>query len=214
MEVLKAADIKAFLTNMAKLMQEKKDELTELDSVIGDGDLGLTMSKGFAKVAETVGELDEADVGTILMKSGMAMAAAVPSTMGTLMATGLMRGGKAVQGKEEIGLPELAELMQAFVNGIMTRGKAKVGDKTILDSLYPAAEALKTAVKSGKTLAEGVSVAYQEAVAGLEATREMVSQHGKAACFQEKTRGKQDPGATVGMYLLKALAETVQQTSG
>lgn len=206
MEVLTAVEIKAFLQRMATLVQEQKDELTQLDSVIGDGDLGLTMTKGFTAIAESVETLEEEDVGKLLAKAGMVIASAAPSTMGTLMATGLMRGGKAVQGKSQINLTDLAALFQAFVGGIMDRGKAKPGDKTVLDALYPAAMALQSAADAEKSLAEGIQEAFQAACDGLEQTKKLISQHGKAACFQEKTLGHQDPGATVGMLLFKALA--------
>lgn len=127
--------------------------------------------------------------------------------MGTLMGTGFMRAGKAVAGKQAVSLADVAAMMDAFVEGIMARGKAKPGDKTVLDALHPAAEALKAAAGSGQSLAEGLAAAYRAAEQGLEATKDMVAQHGKAACFQEKTLGKPDPGATVGMLLVKALAE-------
>lgn len=209
MDALNGQDIKQILANMADLMEEKKNELGELDQVIGDGDLGLTMSKGFRAVADVLASLEERDVGKILGKAGMVMASAVPSTMGTLMGTGLMRSGKAAMGKEEVGLNDLAAMMNDFVEGLMARGKAKPGDKTIIDAMYPAAEALKAAAGEGKTLAAGLEAACTVAQQGLEATKRMISQHGKAACFQERTLGKQDPGATVGMWLMKVFADYV-----
>lgn len=207
MDKLNAQDLKRILVQMASLMEEKRDELGELDQVIGDGDLGLTMSKGFRAVAETVAGLDETDIGKLLGKAGMTMASTVPSTMGTLMGTGLLRGGKAAMGKTEVGLPDLAAMFGDFVQGLIDRGKAKPGEKTIIDALLPAAEALKAAAGAGRPLTEGLRAAAAAAGAGLEATKEMISQHGKAACFQEQTLGKQDPGATVGFYLVKVFAD-------
>ncbi|HHW13505.1 MAG TPA: dihydroxyacetone kinase subunit L [Firmicutes bacterium] len=207
METLNGQDFKRILANLAGLMEEKKDELTELDGVIGDGDLGITMSKGFRAVADALAGLEETDVGKLLGKAGTIMASAVPSTMGTLMATGLMRSGKAAMGKQEVGLADLAAMMGDFVEGLMARGKAQPGDKTIIDALHPAAEALKAAAAAGKTLAEGLAEAKAAAFAGLEATKGMISQHGKAACFQEKTLGRQDPGATVGAWFIQAFAD-------
>lgn len=207
MDALNGQDVKNILFAMANLMAAKKDELGELDGVIGDGDLGLTMSKGFRAVAEALAALPETEMGKILGKAGMVMAAAVPSTMGTLMGTGLMRMGKAAQGKQEVGLSDLAAMLGEAVEGLMARGKSKPGDKTIIDALAPASEALKTAAGEGKTLAEGLALAYRAAQGGLEATKQMISQHGKAACFQEQTLGKPDPGAAVGVWFMKVFTD-------
>lgn len=209
METLNVQDLKRILANVASLMENKKDELTELDGVIGDGDLGITMSKGFRAVADAVAGLEGDDVGKLLAKAGMTMASTVPSTMGTLMATGLMRSGKSLMGKYEVGLADLAAMMEDFVEALMARGRAKPGDKTIIDALKPAAEALKAAAAAGKTLAEGLADAKVAAQRGLEATKGMISQHGKAACFQEKTLGRQDPGATVGAWFVQVFADYV-----
>ncbi|WP_324716558.1 dihydroxyacetone kinase subunit DhaL [Carboxydochorda subterranea] len=211
MQTLSGQDVKNILATLALLMEQKKDELGQLDQAMGDGDLGLTMSKGFRAVADAVAGMQETDVGQLLGKAGMVMASTAPSTMGTLVGTGFMRGAKAVMGKQEVSLADVAAIMGAFVEGIVARGKAKPGDKTILDSLHPAAEAVKEAARSGQTLAEGLAAGYRAAQEGLEATKRMVAQHGKAACFQEQTLGKPDPGATVGMLLMKVLAEYTSQ---
>lgn len=207
LRTLSGNDIKDIFKSIADLMDEKRDWLIELDGAMGDGDLGLTMSTGFRKAAEALQNLDEKDVGKILTRAGMVIAQSAPSTMGTLMATGFMKAGKVVQGKEEIDLRDLAELVNAFVEGIMARGKAKPGEKTIVDSLYPAARALEQGVKDDKSLKEGLVAAYEAALKGVEETTTMISQHGRAAYYQGKSLGKQDPGATVGMLVLKAFAD-------
>ena len=214
METLNEKDIRQVFTGLANLMAKEKEALTELDAAIGDGDLGLTMSTGFAKIDEALQSLEESDVGKLLGKAGMIIARAAPSTMGTLMATGLMKGGKAITGKTEITLPDLAVFFREFVDGVMARGKAALGDKTLLDSLHPAAAALERSSGQGQSLATGFSEAYEAAVQGVENTKNMISQHGKAACFQEKTLGKQDPGAVVGMLFVKAFTDYVNQRAG
>jgi dihydroxyacetone kinase-like protein len=118
-----------------------------------------------------------------------------------------MKGGKAIQGKAEIGVVEMAAMLEAFVRGISDRGKAKPGEKTIIDSLLPAVQALQEAAASGVNLSEALRMADEAACNGLENTKQFVSQHGKAAVFREKTLGKQDPGATVGMLMMKTFAE-------
>jgi dihydroxyacetone kinase-like protein len=181
--------------------------LTELDAAIGDGDLGLTMPRGFSNASEIVNGLEETDIGKILAKAGMTIAQTAPSTMGTLVGSGFMRSGKALKGKQELGLTDMTEVVTQFVEGIMARGKAEPGGKTIIDSLYPAVQALQKAVEENKTLQEGVQAAYDAACQGVEATKEMLAQYGRPAYYQEKSRGKQDPGATVGMLILRAFVD-------
>lgn len=209
MNTLRAKEIKQIFNALADLMSEKKEWLIELDGIMGDGDLGLTMSTGFIKASEGLKDFEEQDVGKLFAKAGMIFAQSVPSTMGTLMATGLMKGGKAIQGKQEVYLSDMAQMLNEFVEGIMARGKAKPGDKTIIDSLYPAVQALKSAAEEQKSLKEGLTLAYQAAVQGVEETKNMISKHGRAAYYQEKSLGKQDPGATVGMLFIKAFADYV-----
>ncbi|MDK2799347.1 MAG: phosphoenolpyruvate---glycerone phosphotransferase subunit DhaL [Clostridiales bacterium] len=209
MNTLRAKEIKQIFNALADLMSEKKEWLIELDGIMGDGDLGLTMSTGFIKASEGLKDFEEQDVGKLFAKAGMIFAQSVPSTMGTLMATGLMKGGKAIQGKQEVYLSDMAQMLNEFVEGIMARGKAKPGDKTIIDSLYPAVQALKSAAEEQKSLKEGLTLAYQAAVQGVEETKNMISKHGRAAYYQEKSLGKQDPGATVGMLFIKAFTDYV-----
>jgi phosphoenolpyruvate---glycerone phosphotransferase subunit DhaL len=139
-----ASDAIALLARLKAVMEARREELIALDGQVGDSDLGLTMSKGFAAAADAVvGSQDP--VGKLFAKAGMAIAKAAPSTMGTLMATGFMRGGKALEGAAQLGTAEALQFWEAFANGIAERGKAKPGDKTVLDALLPAVEALRAA---------------------------------------------------------------------
>ncbi len=201
MAVLGKDDVINILQNLKQLFKDNKDLLVELDSRMGDGDLGLTMSKGFSAAADDLADTEETDIGKIFMKAGMIMAKAAPSTMGTLMATGFMRGGKAVVGKNEISVSDLAEYFQAFVAGIMERGKAKPGEKTIVDVLKPAADTLSE--HGAEDIALALQKALQAAEQGLESTKEMIAQHGRIAYYKEKSKGHEDPGATAGVILLK-----------
>ncbi len=123
MTTLGVPDIRAIVSGIAVLMAEKKEELIRLDGAMGDGDLGLTMEKGFSAAREEAEKTDEPDLGKFLMKIGMAVARAAPSTMGTLVATGFMSGGKSVMGKSALGGGEMADFFEAFTAGIMQRGK-------------------------------------------------------------------------------------------
>lgn len=208
---LQTRDLVELFAHLRAVMEAKKEFLIELDGKVGDSDLGLTMSKGFAAAADAVAGSTE-PVGKLLVRAGMAIAKAAPSTMGTLVATGFMRGGKALEGASGIGTPEMRSFWEAFLNGILERGKAKPGDKTVVDALVPAVEALGKAAASGESLPAALAEAAAAAAAGVEATKDMVAQHGKAACFQEKTRGLPDAGATVGFVIVDAVREFVTRT--
>ena len=210
MNTLNATDIQAIFTNLDTLMAEKKEFLIELDAMVGDGDLGITMTKGFRGAVQAIGPLDESDVGQLMAKAGMAIAQAAPSTMGTLVGSGFMKAGKAVKGKTELAPGDLAEALTQFVEAIMARGKSKPGERTFIDSMYPAAQALQQAAAKNVALEEGLQFAYDAACQGLEATKEMVPQHGKQVPHREKSRGLQDPGATVGVLIMQVFADYVK----
>ncbi|MCK4258458.1 MAG: dihydroxyacetone kinase subunit L [Halanaerobiales bacterium] len=198
-------EVREIMDSVNDIIHENRDYLIELDAAMGDGDLGLTMCKGFDASKESIHQFAGQDIGKALFQAGMAMTNASPSTMGTLMATAIMRSGKAIFGKEEIELKDISDMGFAAIQGIKDRGKAKQGDKTILDALIPAVEALKEASYLEKTFKVAFEDAYKASNEGLEATIEMVSHHGKAYCYGDKSRGKQDPGATVAMLITKAI---------
>lgn len=205
MDRIDKAVVIELLKGLKTVMVEKAEYLGELDGRMGDGDLGLTMSKGFSAAYDELAETDETDLGKILAKAGMIIAQKAPSTMGTLMGTGFMRGGKAVRGKTELTAADVALFFADFVQGLMERGKAKPGDKTVIDSLHPAAEALR--VNAAQGLGPALVAAKSAAEEGLEATKEMVAEHGRIAYYKEKSRGQEDPGAAVGVLTMGVLAE-------
>jgi phosphoenolpyruvate---glycerone phosphotransferase subunit DhaL len=192
------------------IMDVHRDELISLDAQIGDGDLGLTMTRAFAAVEDKLSVLNAsaADPGKLLALAGMEIGKAAPSTMGTLLAAGFMKGGKAVAGRESLDGQSLAVFLRAFMNAIVELGKAAVGDKTILDVLAPAVEALDKAA-SGGPLA-GMQAALAAARAGLESSKALQARHGRPGIFREKTIGLQDPGATAGVYVIQGFCEAFQ----
>lgn len=206
-EKLLLPDIKPLFVLLKDVMLSNKDRLIEIDGIMGDGDLGLTMVSAFSVVADDFSA--ETDLGKVFTKAGMAMAKAAPSTMGTLMGTGFMRGGKVLKEKTELGLQEMAQFWRAFVEGLEERGKAKPGDKTIIDSLDPATSALEKAAAKGKSLKEGFADALSAAEAGMENTRTMTAQFGRMAYNQEKSKTLIDPGSVVGFLLIKTFADFI-----
>ena len=192
---------------VADIFTEKKDELCEMDAQMGDGDLGLTMHKGYSALPDLIRENAEpGDIVKTLMKSGMKMASVVPSTMGTLMSSGVMEGGKALKGKSEIGPAELSTYLTAFAAGIQKRGKCALGDRTILDAVDAGAKKAAAAVEAGAADLETViNAAVEGAAEGVEATKEMTPKFGKAAVFAAKAIGTPDQGAVAGKYMLMGL---------
>jgi len=210
MDVISASDLIRLFDAWKQLFVEQRDYLISLDGKVGDSDLGITMSKSFTAAAEAVAaEGAAAGIPKLLRTAGAIMARTAPSTMGTLTATGFLRASKAVEGVEGLGTTEIAAFWGAFKDGIAERGKAKLGDKTIIDVLAPVAVSLQDAATSGLTLKEALSNAASVASRALEDTKSLVAQHGKAAAFQEKTVGLQDAGATVGAMLIGKLSDFV-----
>ena len=206
MEEILAKDVPEWFKGASNIFAEKKDELCEMDANMGDGDLGLTMSKGFGALPDLIAEnMDENNIGMTLVKAGMKMAAVVPSTMGTLMSSGVMEGGKKLKDKKSIGKQELVDFLEGYVEGIKKRGKCETGERTILDAIHPAYEAAKDALSAEKNLKETMEVAIDGAKKGVEATKEMQPKYGKAVVFAAKAKGIPDQGAMAGLYLLEGL---------
>ena len=208
MNTITASDLIRLFDAWKALFAEEREFLISLDGKVGDSDLGITMSKSFAAAAEAVtAEGEAAGIAKLLRTAGATMARTAPSTMGTLTATGFLRASKALETADGIGTAEAAKFWTAFRDGVAERGKAKVGDKTRLDVLDPIARSLEEAAASGKSLGEALALATTAAEDSLEATKSLVAQHGKAAAFQEKTVGLQDAGATVGVFIIRAMRD-------
>ena len=193
--------------SVGNLFIEKKEELCEMDARLGDGDLGLTMSKGYGSLPDIMREEATGaagDIGKLLMKSGMKMSSLVPSTMGFLMSTGIMEGGKALKGKTEIDAPALAAYLTGFAAGVQKRGKCEQGQRTIY-SILPAAQSADKAAKAGASLQEVITQALDAARSGVEATKNMIPVFGKAAVHAAQCEGVEDQGAVAGYYKILGL---------
>ena len=213
MTVIEYSQIPDLFEKIGKLFIEKKDELCEMDAKLGDGDLGLTMSKGYGALPEILRSESGAaggDAGKLLMKAGMKMSSSVPSTMGFLMSTGVMEGGKALKGSSRIGKDELALYLEGFAAGVQKRGKCEAGQRTIYDAVLPAANAAKEEAKeAGADLQSVITKAYEAAKAGVEATKDMVPVFGKAAVHAAACKGVPDQGAVAGCYLIQGMYDYI-----
>ena len=205
MDKFTSKDAIASFSNIDRNMRNHRDYLIEIDGELGDGDLGLTMTKGAAAAVEAVGGCAEDDVGAVLKKAGFAIAKAAPSTMGTLMATGFIAAGKALAGNSFLDSKGMALMMRSIAESVKERGKANEGDKTILDILFPVARAMEKF--EGGDLTALMKEAVATADGALEKTKEMINQHGKAAVFREKSLGRVDPGSSAVVLVIKGFAE-------
>jgi len=196
-------DAVAILERVATAMEGHKDYLCELDGAMGDGDQGVTMTIGFRAILGVLETLRGQDLGSLVTKAGLTFNGTAASTIGALFATACMRAGREVKGKSAIGLAELAAMFAAAATGIQERGKAAVGDKTVLDALVPAAEALQAAAAEGLSLPEALRRSLDAAEVGLRATIPLRSKMGRGAWIADRTVGHQDPGATSFVLMWK-----------
>lgn len=197
------------LKEISEIMSENKEKLIAMDGIVGDGDLGLTMSDGFKAAYDAVADGAITDAGKLLFAAGKAMANKVPSTMGSLMATGLKQAGKDLKGKETLEDGDIVQIFASYEAGVAKLGGAKVGDKTFLDGIHPAVESLQVSLEAGEALAEMAGKAAQAAEEGFKATTTMLAVHGRAATRGEASRELEDPGAYVAALILKAFEKSV-----
>ncbi len=199
--------IVAWLKAYAELLAEKKEYLTELDAAIGDADHGANMDRGFQAVMKKLDEMSNQDIGTIFKTAGMTLLSTVGGAGGPLYATFFLQAGMKTTGKMELSLAEWSAALEAAVNGVKMRGKAELGDKTMIDALVPAVQALKTAQENGTPLSEALQQCAHAAEEGMKATIPLVARKGRASYLGERSAGHQDPGATSSYYLLQTAAD-------
>lgn len=198
-----------WLENSAAVLNENKDYLTQLDSAIGDADHGTNMARGFKKVIEKLPSVADKDIGNILKTTGMTLISSVGGASGPLYGTFFMRSGMAMAAKEELSDEDLLKLLEAGVEGIVQRGRARLEDKTMIDAWYPALDALREAMANGSNTVEALTAGVAGAEAGMKATIPLQAKKGRASYLGERSIGHQDPGATSSYLMLNALLETV-----
>jgi phosphoenolpyruvate---glycerone phosphotransferase subunit DhaL len=207
---LSAVDIRDILADVGADLREHVEELRELDAMLGDGDLGITVQLASGALAQAPPPQSE-DVGLFLAGLGMAINKVSPSTFGTLLASAFMGAGGAVHGRSEVTLADLPAIGSGAVEAIKKRGKAEVGDKTMLDALAPAVEAL-TAELQASSAGEGIAAAAVRASErGLEATAGMRAKFGRASWRGEESIGRRDAGATAMHHLVRSLARRLEE---
>jgi len=194
-----------WMNRFAGEMGEHRQELVRLDTAIGDGDHGTNMDRGMRKAIEKLDSAEQADPGAILKTVAMALISSVGGAAGPLYGTLFLQMGNALAGQAEVDLPAYAAAWRKALEGVQSRGKAQPGDKTMLDALIPAVEALEGA----GDLDGGLRAAVQAAEDGMKATTPLIARKGRASYLGERSKDHQDPGATSTYYLFKSAAEAL-----
>jgi phosphoenolpyruvate---glycerone phosphotransferase subunit DhaL len=203
-----ASSVRAWIGAFAAAIAEHRVELVRLDTAIGDGDHGTNMDRGMRAAVEKVEATDGDDIGALLKAVGMALVSKVGGAAGPLYGTLFLQMGTATSGRGELDLAGWREALEAGVKGVQSRGKAEPGDKTMVDALLPALDALRAAESDGASLGDALRRSAGAAEEGMKATIPLEARKGRASYLGPRSVGHQDPGATSSHLLLEVAAET------
>ncbi|HET6297159.1 MAG TPA: dihydroxyacetone kinase subunit DhaL [Kribbella sp.] len=179
----------------------------DLDSVVGDGDFGYSLARGFEKLQAQYGELDRTDIGTFLKKVGMLVTSRIGGTSGPIWGTGFLRAGMTAGATTSLDGAAVVAMLRSAVEGIKARGGAEVGEKTLLDALVPMTDSIEESLAAGASSQEVVARAAAATRAAADATAELVAKRGRAAYTGERSRGSVDAGATAVAVIIEQIAE-------
>ena len=201
-----ATKIYQCLQKIGNSIVANKEFLTDLDRAIGDADHGANMARGFTEVMNNVPQ-DEENIGAALKKTGMTLLSKVGGASGPLYGTAYMKAAGAVQGKTELSIEDLKAMLEAAIGGIKLRGKAERGEKTMLDALEPALDALTSAIEKGEDRDTCLNQMCDAAREGVEFTKTIRATKGRASYLGDRSIGHQDPGATSSLLTLEAIRD-------
>jgi dihydroxyacetone kinase-like protein len=202
-----------WITRFGDAVTQKRDWLTELDSAIGDADHGANMARGMAAVHDKLGAGAPATADELLKSVGMTLVSSVGGASGPLYGTFFLRMGMTTGAVSEVDAAGLAAALRAGLEGIVARGKAEAGDKTMYDAMAPAVDALDAAIAEGADLAAATRKAADAAAAGRDATEPLVARKGRASYLGERSAGHLDPGAASTAILFDTLAAAISGSS-
>lgn len=200
-------DIYEAINVLAEAVNENREMLTDLDAAIGDADHGINMSRGFEAVKTKLSQGGGEDIPTVLKKVGMTLISTVGGASGPLYGTAFLRAAAVLGGNEAITREKAKEMLSSAIQGIKDRGKARQGEKTMLDALEPALEAMNNGIKADSSLLDCLEAACQAAQAGMEYTETIKATKGRASYLGERSIGHRDPGATSSYIILRALTD-------
>jgi dihydroxyacetone kinase-like protein len=197
-----------WINKSADVLKENREYLIELDSAIGDADHGANMDRGFKAVMTKMPDVSDKDIGTIAKTVGMTLLSTVGGAGGPLYGTFYLQIGMKSAGKMELSLEDWALALEAAVDGIVMRGKAELGDKTMVDALTPAVNSLKDSLNGSVPKGDALQESADAAKQGMVETIPMVAKKGRASYLGERSAGHQDPGATSSYLILQVAADT------
>ena len=200
-------DVIAWLNECGRVLNENKDYLTQLDSAIGDADHGVNMDRGFKAALAKLPTVADKDIGTLFKSVGMTLVQTVGGAGGPLYGTFFMQAGTTTANKMELSVADWSSALEAALNGVVARGKANLGDKTMVDALTPALNALKQAVTDGVDQNEALRRSAAAAEQGMKDTIPLVAKKGRASYLGERSAGHQDPGATSSYLIIQTAAD-------
>lgn len=203
-------DLDLVLTTMAKTIVDNADYFAQLDSIVGDGDFGYSLRNGWEVVLADYATFDHSSAGAILKKVGYTLTSKVGGVSGPIWGTAFLRAGVAAGDRTELAPEDAIAMLRAAITGIMTRGGASLGEKTLLDALVPATDSLEAAI--GDPVLQGdhgvaaLQRAADVAVKAAEETKGMLAMRGRAAYTGERSIGSVDAGATAIGVILQAIS--------
>src|ERR1700739_3696223 len=202
------AKLTEWLREFAGAIRENAQYLTDLDAAIGDADHGINMDRGMTAVVAALNEAAPTDMPALCKQAGMTLVTSVGGASGPLYGTFFLRMAAALGSADGVEAAGFAKALRAGVEGVVQRGRAEAGDKTMFDALAPAVDALDTALASGSGLAAALTDAAVAAEKGRDATEAMVARKGRASYLGQRSVGHLDPGATSAAMLIAAAATT------
>jgi len=209
MSTISSKQIFAWIERYAAQIAEQKDYLTQLDAAIGDADHGANMNRGLQAVLAKNADLQNADIGALLKGVAMTLISTVGGASGALYGTFFLQASTIAGNRTELSPSEFGSVLEKGLAGIVLRGKATIGDKTMVDALQPAIKAYKHSVESGETLEKALSNAVSAAEQGLKSTVPLVARKGRASYLGERSAGHPDPGAASTLLLFRSAAEAL-----
>lgn len=210
LNTLNPTQVKEMFLYVGEKVVESKPFLTKIDSAIGDGDHGIGMSVGFTKADENLKANEFTTVNDVFKTIGMSMISSMGGASGVIFGTMFVGGIKGLDPKEVLDLASLAEIYEKALNAIKQRGKAELGDKTMIDAFQPAVEALKASAAVNDSFVEGLRKAENAAAEGVEASKDYIAKFGRAKSLGERAIGHQDAGATTVSIIFKSMKEWVE----
>jgi len=211
-EIISTEDFIIILNDICKTIEDQKDYLSELDRKIGDGDHGVTMNIGWMAVKEKLSTINPSDgFHKICTQIASSFLSAVGASAGPLYATALMRGGGAVKDKNSLDSMSFSLFLNAAANGIKERGKAEIGDKTMLDVWIPAADEMKKKASEGANLMEALECTVNAAENAMNNTKNLLAKKGRSSKLGNRSIGHIDPGAASSFAIINSILQTLKE---